>query len=70
MKKFLGLSNTVMGSAGMIGKSSGDGKWVRPKVCQRTMSVLSIELLGPEVASASSIQAGRPCEGSPEVWGT
>lgn len=70
MKKFLGLSNTVIGSAGMIGKSSGDGKWVRPKVCQRTMSVLSILLEDDDEASASSIQAGRPAEGSPEVWGT
>ena len=32
-----------MGSAGMMGKSSGDGKCVMPKVCQRTMSVFSID---------------------------
>jgi hypothetical protein len=55
-----------MGSAGMMGKSSGLGKWVRPNVCQRTTSVLSIEALGP----ACSIHMGRPWEGSPEVWGT
>jgi hypothetical protein len=37
-KKFLGLNNTVIGSAGMTGKSSGDGKCVMPNVCQRTTS--------------------------------
>lgn len=54
-----------MGSAGMMGKSSGDGKWVIPKVCQTTMSVFSIEALG-----LASIHSGRPREGSPDVCGT
>jgi hypothetical protein len=53
-----------MGSAGMTGKSSGAGKCVMPNVCQRTMSVLSIE------ASPFAIHSGMPREGSPDVWGT
>jgi hypothetical protein len=53
-----------MGSAGMIGKSSGAGKWVSPKVCQRTTSVLSME------ASPLAIHSGIPFEGSPDVCGT
>jgi len=65
VKKFLGLNDSVIGSAGMTGKSSGDGKCVIPKVCQRTISVLSIDSL-----PCSAIHAGRPCEGSPDVWGT
>lgn len=56
---------TVIGSAGMTGKSSGDGKCVRPKVCHSTTSALSRLALG-----SAAIQAGRPWEGSPEVWGT
>lgn len=54
-----------MGSAGMIGKSSGLGKCVSPNVCHRTTSVFSRLVLG-----FAAIQAGRPCEGVPEVWGT
>ena len=56
---------TVIGSAGMTGKSSGDGKCVRPKVCHSTTSSLSRLAVG-----LAAIQAGKPCEGSPEVWGT
>lgn len=62
MKKFLGLNNNVIGSAGMTGKSSGDGKCVIPKVCQSTTSVLTMLALG-----LAAIQAGRPSDGSPEV---
>lgn len=64
-KKFLGLSSTVMGSAGMIGKSSGAGKCVKPNVCQRTTSLLAMDAVG-----FAAIQAGRPADGSPLVWGT
>jgi hypothetical protein len=64
-KKFLGRSRSVIGSAGMTGKSSGLGKWTMPKVCQRTMSVLAMFSVG-----LSEIHLGRPWEGSPEVWGT
>lgn len=78
-KKFLGLSNTFMLSVGMTGKSSGAGKWVRPKVCQRTRSVLSMEEW--EVAAIQSVrveflllgvvgEVGVGVGGSPEVWGT
>jgi hypothetical protein len=62
VKKLRGRSNSVIGSAGMIGKSSGDGKCVMPKVCHNTTSVLSRFSLG-----LASIQAGMPWEGSPEV---
>jgi hypothetical protein len=55
VKKLRGLSNSVIGSAGMIGKSSGDGKCVIPKVCHKTTSVLSRFSLG-----LASIQAGMP----------
>ena len=65
VKKLRGRSKSVMGSAGMTGKSSGAGKWVRPKVCQSTTSVLSMDSDG-----LAPIQAGRPAEGSPEVCGT
>lgn len=56
---------TVIGSAGMTGKSSGDGKCVSPNVCQSTTSSLSRFASG-----SAAIQAGRPWEGSPEVCGT
>lgn len=59
------VTYTVMGSAGITGKSSGEGKCVRPKVCQSTTSWLSTLASG-----SAAIQAGRPWEGSPEVWGT
>lgn len=61
-KKFLGRSNNVMGSAGMTGKSSGEGKCVMPKVCQRTTSVSAILAVGDV-----SIHSGIPREGVPEV---
>ena len=41
-KKFRGLSSNVIGSAGMTGKSSGDGKCVMPNVCHSTISVFSM----------------------------
>jgi hypothetical protein len=50
-----------MGSAGMTGKSSGEGKCVMPKVCQSTMSVLSMD------ASSLAIHSGMPRDGSPDV---
>ena len=56
---------TVIGSAGITGKSSGEGKCVRPKVCHNTTSSLSRLADG-----LAEIQAGRPWEGSPEVCGT
>lgn len=56
---------TVIGSAGITGKSSGEGKCVRPKVCHNTTSSLSRLAEG-----LAEIQAGRPWEGSPEVCGT
>ena len=65
MKKFLGLRRSVIGSAGMTGKSSGDGKCVIPKVCHKTISVFSILSL-----AWASIHSGRPRDGSPDVWGT
>lgn len=36
-----------------------------PKVCQSTMSAFAMRSDG-----LASIHAGRPAEGSPEVWGT
>jgi hypothetical protein len=51
-----------MGSAGMTGKSSGLGKCVIPNVCHRTTSVLTKSAVGFD-----SIQAGMPCDGSPDV---
>lgn len=65
LKKCRGRSKSDMGSAGMTGKSSGAGKCVMPKVCQRTTSVLSMES-----EAVAAIQAGRPCEGVPLVCGT
>lgn len=72
MKNPLGLKNNVIGSAGMMGKSSGAGKCVMPNVCQRTRSVLSKGVVG-----SAAIQVGRPGDGVepepedlPEVWGT
>ena len=62
MKKFRGRNSKVIGSAGMIGKSSGAGKCVSPNVCQSTMSVFAMD-----VSDEDSIQAGRPADGSPEV---
>lgn len=64
VKKFRGRSSSVIGSAGMTGKSSGAGMCVTPKVCQRTMSVLSMDSV------PSPIHSGRPRDGSPEVCGT
>lgn len=61
-KKFLGLRSSEIGSAGIIGKSSGVGKCVTPKVCQRTMSVLAIFSFG-----LAAIHSGKPLEGKPEV---
>jgi hypothetical protein len=60
-KKFLGLSSSVMGSAGMTGKSSGEGKCVTPKVCQSTMSVLSM------LSVPAPIQDSMPRGVEPEV---
>lgn len=60
-----GRTHTVIGSAGMTGKSSGEGKCVRPKVCHSTTSSLSRFAEG-----FAAIQAGSPWEGSPEVCGT
>src|SRR5688572_24348520 len=64
VKKFRGRRRSVIGSTGMTGKSSGEGMCVTPKVCQRTMSVLVVDVL------PSPIHSGIPREGSPEVWGT
>lgn len=64
LKKFRGRSRSVMGSAGITGKSSGEGMCVTPKVCHRTMSVLSMEVV------PSPIHSVMPALGSPEVWGT
>ncbi|MDB5910648.1 MAG: hypothetical protein JWP34_4762 [Massilia sp.] len=64
VKKFLGRSSSVMGSAGMTGKSSGAGMCVTPKVCQSTMSSSSTDSV------PSPIHSGKPREGSPDVWGT
>lgn len=63
-KKFRGLRSNVMGSTGMIGKSSGEGKCTTPKVCQRTISSLST------LSFPSPIHSGRPTSVSPDVWGT
>jgi hypothetical protein len=57
-----GFTYTVIGSAGITGKSSGEGKCVSPKVCHSTTSSLSRFAEG-----LAEIQAGRPWEGSPEV---
>jgi hypothetical protein len=64
VKKCLGRSSRVRGSAGMMGKSSGAGKCVRPNVCQRTISVSSID------SEPSPIHSANPSDGWPEVWGT
>ena len=61
VKKFRGRSKTVIGSAGMMGKSSGDGKCTRPNVCHRTMSSLSMDSV------PSPIHSGRPTSVAPEV---
>lgn len=55
VKKLRGRSSSDMGSAGMMGKSSGAGKWVSPKVCHRTTSVLVRSAVG-----LAAIQAGMP----------
>lgn len=60
-KKFRGRRRSVIGSAGMTGKSSGAGICVTPNVCQRTTSVFSMDSL------PSPIHSGRPRDGSPEV---
>jgi hypothetical protein len=62
VKKLRGLRSSVIGSAGMTGKSSGLGKCVMPKVCHRTTSALTRLAVG-----SASIHAGMPCEGSPDV---
>jgi hypothetical protein len=62
VKKLRGLRSSVIGSAGMTGKSSGLGKCVIPKVCQSTTSVLTKLAVGFD-----SIHAGIPCDGSPDV---
>lgn len=49
----------------ITGKSSGAGKCVSPNVCQSTTSVFTIDSEG-----FAAIQAGRPSDGSPLVWGT
>lgn len=62
-----GKGNGKENTYGMTGKSSGAGKWTRPKVCQRTMSVFAMGAAG-----SAAIQAGRSVLeglGSPEVWG-
>lgn len=57
-----------LGSAGMIGKSSGAGKCVNPKVCQSTMSLSAMGADG-----SAAIQSGRDrfcgLVDSPEVCG-
>jgi hypothetical protein len=37
VKKLRGRNNSVMGSAGMTGKSSGAGKCDKPQLCQSTI---------------------------------
>lgn len=64
VKKCRGRSSSVTDSTGMMGKSSGEGKWLRPKVCQRTMSSSST------LSDPSPSQSTRPTGVSPDVWGT
>ena len=64
VKKWRGRRRSVMGSAGMMGKSSGEGKCVMPKVCQSTISVLVMDSV------PSPIHSVIPLVGSPEVCGT
>lgn len=64
VKKFRGLKRSVMPSAGMMGKSSGEGKCVMPNVCHRTMSVLATFWV------PLPTQVPSPLEGIPDDWTT
>jgi len=64
VKKLRGRNNSVIGSTGMTGKSSGAGMWVTPKVCHSTTSVLSTDPV------PSPTHSGKPSDGSPDVCGT